>query len=640
MKTWQLSKIVLPSTVISVIAMILLPLPHQLMDVLLAANFAFCVILLLSSLFVTEPDRFTTLPTILLLSTLFRLGLNISSTRLILSGGEVPTMIISFGEFVVAGSLIVGLVIFGIISIIQFIVIAKGSERVAEVAARFTLDALPGKQMSIDADMRAGLLSISEAREKRRELHRESKLYGALDGAMKFVKGDAIVGLCIIFVNVIAGFLVGVFRDGVSFSEAVSRYTLLTIGDGLSSQIPAVLVSVAAGIIVTRVSEKEGGVLADEIGSQITREPTTLLLGSIVLFGFALLPGLPFIPFLIMSSGSLYVWHRKQVTEKLKQNITHDIPFKPRILPILTLRLSPKGASQLQNENRIASYYEAIRSEYFDEMGIVLPDLCFDIDPKEMLITGEIVIAGYPIFKTKFLPERVIQGCSDAWSRCLASAIKEKVIENLNSFLTESHSRTIVDLYENRNIDSIRSLIPDKISITGLTLLFKSLLNEGISIRDFSQIADALSESFEDLNLATDSVRAAMTIKLELYANVRKKLIRNHLLKIYGGNKSLICGTIEPELENSIVTQVQANLPLHPQICETIKKSIFAYFDRASVSQERPIIIVPSLIRLAIYNVVRDYQEKFCVLSYEEFPSDFTLKIENLIGEVELSEAA
>jgi len=254
----QMNKVLLPLTVISVVAMILFPLPYQLLDIMLAANFAFCIILLLSSLFVSESDRFTSLPTILLLSTLFRLGLNISSTRLILSGSAVPDMIIAFGQFVVAGSTIVGLVIFAIISIIQFVVIAKGSERVAEVAARFTLDAMPGKQMSIDADMRAGLLSLSEAREKRRELHRESKLYGALDGAMKFIKGDAIVGLLIIIVNISAGFLIGVIRDGMPVFKALERYTLLTIGDGLVSQIPAVLVSIAAGIVITRVSEKRG----------------------------------------------------------------------------------------------------------------------------------------------------------------------------------------------------------------------------------------------------------------------------------------------------------------------------------------------------------------------------------------------
>lgn len=298
------NKIILPLAVISVVGLILFPMPSQFLDILLAANFAFAIVLLISSVFVSEPDKFTSLPTILLLSTLFRLGLNVSSTRVILSGYEIPDIIVSFGNFVVAGSTIVGLVIFGIISIIQFIVIAKGSERVAEVAARFTLDALPGKQMSIDADMRAGLISISEAREKRKELHRESKLYGALDGAMKFVKGDAVVGLCIIFINIFAGFLIGVTRDGLSILEAIEQYTILTIGDGLISQIPAVLVSIAAGIVVTRVSEKEGGQLADEIGTQLTAEPLTLIISSVLLLVMACLPGFPFLPFAFSASVS------------------------------------------------------------------------------------------------------------------------------------------------------------------------------------------------------------------------------------------------------------------------------------------------------------------------------------------------
>jgi len=389
----NLKQTILPLLMVTVVAMIIFPLPYWMLDILLAANIAFCIILLLSSLFITEPDRFTSLPSLLLLSTLFRLGLNISSTRLILSGVKVPDVIIAFGNFVVSGSTIVGLVVFSIISIIQFVVIAKGSERVAEVAARFTLDALPGKQMSIDADMRAGLLSLSEAREKRRELHRESKLYGALDGAMKFIKGDAIVGLCIIIVNIVAGFIVGVTRDGLSFSDAVVQYTLFTIGDGLVSQLPAVLVSVAAGIVVTRVSEHEGGVLSEEIGGQLCREPKVLFISSIVLFILGLVPGLPFVPFLGISLMIMFVWLKlKNKTTKTSIEKKIEYQFSPKILPQVVLTLSPQGAMLLQKEETISSYIEAIRSEIFDLMGVLLPDVTFDIDPNKTTVSAELFI--------------------------------------------------------------------------------------------------------------------------------------------------------------------------------------------------------------------------------------------------------
>lgn len=638
MNKLSIGKFVLPLAVVAVVAMILFPMPHILVDVMLAGNFSFCIILLLSSLYVSEPDRFTTLPTILLLTTLIRLGLNISSTRLILSGGDVPDMIISFGQFVVSGSTVVGLVIFSIISIIQFIVIAKGSERVAEVAARFTLDALPGKQMSIDADMRAGILSLSEAREKRRELHRESKLYGALDGAMKFVKGDAIVGLCIICINIVAGFLIGIVRDHMPIQQALEKYTLLTIGDGLVSQIPAVLVSIAAGIIVTRVSEKEGGNLSEEISRQLTGEPLSMLIGGVVLLAFSLLPGLPFIPILLSALAVLYVWNNKHKADNLMRETPVEYIFKPKILPALTLRLSALGASKLQEENRVVNYYDALRSLLYDDMGIIIPDLCFDVDPIEQEQTAEFLINGVSIKKVKFINSNTMAGCIDPWSRCIGTTLRELIYNNLLQFINESHTRTLLDVYENKNPELIRNLVPDKISYTYLTILTKNLISEGLSIRDFNKILEGISEYFEKSSATLDVYKNFNSKHIELLNVSRKQVIGQFIKSKITYHKILSAYGLPIDLEKSLSMQIEADLPLHPSMIDQIK--LIGSVCLEARNESFPILlIVPPKLRLMIYETLEPNNNEMLVLSYDELPSDYKY---NLIREVlvEYEEAA
>ena len=296
----------LPFAVVSVVGMMIFPLPSFALDVLLMCNIAFALALLISTLYLEAPERFTALPTILLLATIFRLGLNISTTRELLSTGEAPDVVAAFGSYVVRGNLVVGVVVFAIVTLIQFIVIAKGAERVAEVAARFTLDAMPGKQMSIDADVRAGVLSMADARERRAALHQESKLFGALDGAMKFVKGDAIAGLLITLINITAGLTIGVLQLDLSLPEAFERFVIFTIGDGLTSQIPALFVAVAAGIAVTRVgSSNERSFVGREMLAQLGREPQAMVTTGGVLSVLSLVPGLPMLPFLGMA---IFLW--------------------------------------------------------------------------------------------------------------------------------------------------------------------------------------------------------------------------------------------------------------------------------------------------------------------------------------------
>jgi len=312
------SDIVLACVVVAIIGMMIVPLPTLLLDVLLTLNISISVVLLLISLYVPQALRLSVFPTLLLITTLFRLALTISTTRLILLTGDPGEVVVAFGDFVVQGNFVVGLIIFVILVIVNFIVISKGSERVAEVAARFTLDAMPGKQMSIDADMRAGSIDQDEGKRRRRDLERESQLFGAMDGAMKFVKGDAIASIIITVVNIVGGLIIGVTQKNMAVGDAAEKYTLLTIGDGLVGMIPAILISTCAGIIVTRVGgDEEGANLGQDMGTQLTAYPKAIAIAAGMLLILGLIPGLPKIPFFLLALAAGFgAWKMLKKDEK------------------------------------------------------------------------------------------------------------------------------------------------------------------------------------------------------------------------------------------------------------------------------------------------------------------------------------
>jgi type III secretion protein V len=310
------SDLILAFVVIAIIGMLIVPLPTFLLDILLTINISLSVIILLISLYIPGALQISVFPTLLLITTMYRLALTVSTTRLILSTGDAGEVVLAFGNFVARGNFVVGGIVFVILVIVNFIVIAKGSERVAEVAARFTLDAMPGKQMSIDADLRAGSIEMEEGKKKRRDLERESQLFGAMDGAMKFVKGDAIAGIIITVVNLVGGLSIGVLQKGMLAGEAAKKYSLLTIGDGLVGMIPAILISTSAGIIVTRVGgEEEGANLGQDIGGQLIAYPRAIAIAGAMLIGLGLVPGLPKAPFLLLGAaagGAAYTMLRRE----------------------------------------------------------------------------------------------------------------------------------------------------------------------------------------------------------------------------------------------------------------------------------------------------------------------------------------
>ncbi|EAV41318.1 low calcium response protein [Stappia aggregata IAM 12614] len=342
----QRSDIVLAFLLLSVVFMMILPLPTLMVDSLIGVNLCISAILLMVAVYISDVTQFSAFPSILLLTTLFRLALSITTTRLILLQADAGQIVETFGNFVVSGNLIVGIVIFLIVTIVNFLVITKGSERVAEVSARFSLDALPGKQMSIDSDIRSGLIDMEEAKRRRTKLGKESQLYGAMDGAMKFVKGDAIAGLIIIAVNIIGGILIGTNQRGMSTSEALDIYALLTIGDGLVAQIPALFISITAGFIVTRVSSEENTDLGSDITYQLVKEPKALLIASGILLGFAAIPGFPPSVFLSLSflcgaGGIIIIRNRKNVQ---KSRTLNDLPsFAPAVFGDGNVPSFPEG---------------------------------------------------------------------------------------------------------------------------------------------------------------------------------------------------------------------------------------------------------------------------------------------------------
>lgn len=486
----SLSDLFLPLAIMSVVGMMIFPLPIFILDTLLAVNITFAIALLISTVYLAEPERFTALPSILLLTTLFRLGLNVSTTRQLLGTGEAPEVVQAFGTFVAGGNLIVGVVVFVIVTLVQFLVIAKGAERVAEVAARFTLDAMPGKQMAIDADVRAGLLGLTEAKQKRIELQREAKLYGALDGAMKFVKGDAIAGLIITVINITAGLFVGISQYHLPIAEAFQRFTIFTIGDGLVSQIPALLIAVGAGIAVTRVSDKDQTFMGQDVIAQLTKEPQAVTATGLILVCLAFVPELPSMFFLGAGAVFLYTGRKLANQEAIKKR--QDEPeFRPKVISPLGLRLSPITASAIQKEQTLIGKVQDLRKRMFELYGIVTTDIQFEIDTKYAGSFAEITIHGS---RAWIWQDDVARQSTTSVTDYVLSGFEFALRDRMEDIMNDTHTRMLLEVHSPVAEDIINSVIPDKISVTGLTKILRQLVKEGVSIRDLPAVLQAISE--------------------------------------------------------------------------------------------------------------------------------------------------
>lgn len=644
----QWKDLMLPTAVVAVVGMMIFPLPGAVLDVLLMCNISFALALLISAVYLAEPERFTSLPTILLLTTLFRLGLNIATTRQILGTGEAPDVIVTFGNFVVRGNLVVGAVVFVIITLVQFLVIAKGAERVAEVAARFTLDAMPGKQMSIDADIRSGLLSLLDAREKRRELQRESKLFGALDGAMKFVKGDAIAGILITIVNITAGFIIGVSQEGLGLAESMSKYTLFTIGDGLVSQIPALLVSVAAGIAVTRVSDKDGEFVGRDMLVQLGREPQALATTGVVLCALALVPGLPFLPFFLMSGVFIAAAVKGQRKSRDAERRVREGDFRPKVFAGILLRISVGGTLKLQEEAVLPSSVQTFRNEIFEKHGVIVPEIHFDVDPKLVGLKAIVFFQGVKLEETGSTMA-VPEDGKGVFTAHVVEMIRRFTEAHLVELIDDTHTRMLLEVHQAGCEDLIHSVVPELVSITELTTLLRQLVAERVSIRSLSTIFQAIAEykhgirseptaksiggqrgGSKHLVPSSNCDAPVSSDLLGLLAAARQAMSRNISAMVANDRWEIRAWVLEGEVDQLLSKTAIAGVPLNPRLVERIMESTHSAAQQ-NVSNGPLVLLASRYARALLYSVIRGELENVFVLAIDEICEEAKLFIEGEI---------
>lgn len=476
-------EIFVPLAIVATVATMLVPLPEAVLNFLLVINFTLAILLLISGLYISEPLKLSVLPTLLLLTTLYRLALNIATTRMILSTGSAGEVVEAFGKVVIQGNVLVGLVIFLIISLVQFLVVAKGAERVAEVSARFTLDALPGKQMSIDADVRAGLIDGETARKKRDDLQSESRFYGSLDGAMKFVKGDAIAGLIITAINIVGGLIMGVAVQELDLFTAFQKYTILTVGDGLLSQIPALLNATAAGIIVTRVVTTNDSSLSKDLINQLSSLRSVQFLTAFVGVMIACLPGLPAIPFLTMAAAlagfALFKPVPKAVTAP-------NFTFQPRVVPVLEISLPKEVLVKIQQELDLTEKLDKFRSDIHNSIGLLLQRPFFAV-LADGVLEPKIKIRGVEV-PSNLKVENINL---DQIINALGEAVKNNSVEVVDDSMT----RRLLDALDADAPELVSAVVPGIISITQLTMILKNLLRDDITLRHFDIILQAVAEN-------------------------------------------------------------------------------------------------------------------------------------------------
>lgn len=656
--------------IVGILIVMIIPLPTTMIDILLAFNITLSILILLVTIYAVRPLDFSSFPSLLLVTTLFRLSLNIASTRLILLNGHggssaAGKIIKGFGSFVVGGNPTVGLVVFVILVVINFVVITKGSGRIAEVAARFTLDAMPGKQMSIDADLNAGLIDEDEARSRRSEISKEAEFYGAMDGASKFVRGDAIAGILITLINILGGLIIGVLQMGLTLSTAVQNYTLLTIGDGLVSQIPALIISTAAGILVSRAASE--GNMGSELAQQFGVQPRALQIASGIIFLFALAPGMPAIPFMLLAGAVFFLSKRVASGEKEKvadkegpeEETAADLRPEEveRLLPLDKLELEiGYGLIPLvdsKNQGNLLDRIRSLRRQFALEIGIIMPSLHIrdnlELRPNEygICIKGNEVARGElmmdhvlaidpgdvksPIegIRTKDpafgLPALWLAGekKSDAQfagytvvdlPSVLTTHLSEVVRQHGYEFLGRQEVQRLLDNLSKSSPKVVEELVPGLMSLGAVQKILQNLVREQVSIRDLLTILETLADY------------APMTKDTDLLTEyVRQRLARS-LVKPYVENKVLKVLTLSADIEEVVVaginqTEYGSYLALEPQQASGIIDVIKNASEKAAVQTEQPVILCSTTVRRHLKKLCERFQISAAVLSHNEVPS-------------------
>ena len=676
----RFNDIVLAFLVVTIISLMIVPVPSYMVDALIAVNLTISVVLLMMSLYIPNVLAFSTFPTLLLFTTLFRLALNITTTRMILLHANAGEIIYTFGQFVVGGNFVVGAVVFLILLIVQFLVITKGAERVAEVAARFTLDAMPGKQMSIDADMRAGSIDMDEAKRRRSNLERESQLYGAMDGAMKFVKGDSIAGLIITAINIVAGIIIGVTQKNMEFGKAVTTYSILTIGDGLVSSIPSLLISITSGIIVTKVGSADGAILGRDIGSQVLGQPKAMLVGGFMVIGLMLMPGFPKIPFLVLAILTLGMGYSlnfakthasKNKTKKTTTVSQHKAPevsqepsedsngneFSVATPLLLDVERSIEDSIEpdVLNEQLIQ-----VRRALYHDLGVPFPGIHLRFNGALPQNSYRILINEVPIAQGKLLPNHVIVRETKENLEMLGAHFVEEEshiphlaplwvplneVETLDganiaymktpqiltyhlSYVLKRYASDFLGIQEckfllenmEQDFPEIIKEVQRVLPIQKITEIFQRLVQEDISIRNLKSIFQCLidwAQKEKEPVLLADYVRST----LRRYISYKFSEGRN-VLSVY-----LLDPKIE-ELVRKAIRQTSAGsyLALDPPTAKKIVKAVKEEVGDLGLQEHKPVLLTSMDIRRYVRKLIEMEVYELPVLSHQELTEEITIR--------------
>ena len=671
------SDMALAFVVLGIIVILILPLPSVLLDFLLAISIILSVLILMTALFIETPLQFSAFPTVLLIATMLRLSLNLASTRLILSlghtgAGAAGHVIEAFGQFVMSGNFVIGIVVFVILLTVNFVVITKGSGRIAEVAARFTLDAMPGKQMAIDADLSAGLIDEETARTRRKTLEGESAFFGAMDGASKFVRGDAIAGLNITAINIIGGIIIGMMQHGMTFSAAGKTFTLLTVGDGLVTQIPALIVSIAAGLLVSKAGV--AGAADKALAAQLATMPKALGLSAGVMAVIAVMPGIPFMPFFLLAAGAAsFAWHidRRQKDSLASTDTKPDATTKAALEDNYTEALKIDDvkielgyaivslAEGDDTQEKLTAQIRALRRTLASEIGFLMPSVRLvdnvQLEANTYIISikdieagrgtvypgqfmsldpsgGPVNLPGQPCIEPSFgLPamwidaslrdEAQLAGLTvvDA-STVIATHLTELIKANVGELLGYVELQKLIRELPKEHADLVKEIVPAQVPMTTVQRVLQSLLEERVSIRDLGTIMEGIAE-------ATSFTKSPR----ELVENVRQRLARQLCAQYLGADNLLPIIALSPTWENAFAEAIvgqgdERHLAMAPSKIGEFMGVLRERFDAAAREGIAPVLVTSAYVRPYVRSVVERLRRDTPVLSQHEISPRIRLK--------------
>ena len=667
-----------PAMLLLMLAMIILPLPAIALDLLFTVSIALSIMVLMAAIYSRRPLDFGVFPTVLLLATLLRLALNVASTRVVLLNGHTGTgsagkVIEAFGEFVVGGSYAVGLVLFTILVVINFVVVTKGATRVSEVTARFTLDAMPGKQMAIDADLNAGLISQDEALERRERVSRESDFYGAMDGASKFVRGDAVAGILILFINILGGFAIGTLQHGLDAGQAAENYVLLTIGDGLVAQIPSMLLSTATAIIVTRVSGEQD--MSAEVSRQLTSNPKVLFVASGIIGVMGLVPGMPNLVFLSIATLLGLSGYQKTVADRVPEVVEASEPLpSSSVNPELSwddvstldsiglevgYRLIP--LVDVSQGGDLLSRIKGVRKKLSQDLGFLVDSVHIrdnlDLGPNVYRLTIHGVVMG----EAELLPDRELAinpgqvfgevdgipvkdpsfGLDALWidpssresaqtagytvvdcSTVVATHLSQILKNNAAKLVGQDDVQQLLDRLKQNSPKLVENLVPGVMSLADVTRVIHSLLDEGVPIRDMRTIAETLSLQ-----------RGSEKSPDEMVSQVRVALGPSIFQSVTGQAHELPVMVLDPQLEQIMGNAIQNNNGvIEPNLLDTVVTGISDGSGKMEAEGASPVLLVSGAIRGFLARLLRGRMANFYILAYDEIPADKNIRVVTTVG--------